>query len=127
MISTTEDLALIVTRADDSMARIGPIGFRHVAEQMVRTFQSMATNTTGAAGARYAITSYAPEPGETYLPLVHASTYAVLDVIDDPVQGSEALFPDLWSRLHAQHGYETAERIWKNACAVMDAPDDEEN
>jgi hypothetical protein len=31
--------------------------------------------------------------------------------------GTGRNFPDLWARLHAQEGYESAARIWKTACA----------
>jgi len=35
-------------------------------------------------------------------------------------------FPDSWTRLKAQEGYETAVRIWRNACRWLDR-DDAEN
>lgn len=122
-MTTTEDLALTVTRADGGIVRIGPIGYQRVADQMVRTFESMATNTTGAAGARYRIEPYAPKPDETYLPLVPASTDAVLTAMED--EGNNAPFPDLWSRLRAQHGYEVALQAWRPACVLSDGPDAE--
>lgn len=35
-------------------------------------------------------------------------------------------FPDLYSRLKAQEGYETATRIWRNACRWLDRDDSED-
>lgn len=122
----TTELALTVTREGGAVVRIGPIGYQHVAEQMIRAFRMMAHNTTGAAGASYEIGLYRPKEGETYLPLVPARADVLLQLMDHPVQGSEAQFPDLWSRLQAQHGYETAVEAWTTACALMDQPDDEE-
>ncbi|MEV5786745.1 hypothetical protein AB0L42_38030 [Streptomyces sp. NPDC052287] len=35
--------------------------------------------------------------------------------------GTGRNFPDLWARLHAQEGYESAARIWKTASSAYDA------
>ncbi|MCZ1012061.1 hypothetical protein [Streptomyces lydicus] len=132
-MSTTDpaELAIKVTRTDGGTTLIGPIAFEHIAQQMVRSFELMAHNTTGADGAQYEVGPYAPEPGETYLPLVPADTDTVMSLMDDPVQGIEAPFPDLWSRLHAQHGYETARQVWHPATGMIDlltkATEDEED
>lgn len=124
-MSISEDLALIVTRADGGIVRIGPILYRHIAEQMMRTFESMATNTTGAAGADYSIEPYWPQPGETYLPLVPANADVLVGLLEKETgPGEPEPFPDLWSRLHAQHGYEVAQKAWKTACMLVDAPDE---
>ncbi|MDQ1041542.1 hypothetical protein QFZ75_008044 [Streptomyces sp. V3I8] len=125
MTSTDEFLALTVTRADGGVVRIGPIGFLHIAEQMVSAFATMAGNTTGAAGASYVIAPYEPRDGETYLPLVPVNASVLAELADDEAEGSEAPFPGLWSRLHAQHGYETAQKVWKAACILMDGPPEE--
>lgn len=36
-------------------------------------------------------------------------------------------FPDLFSRVQAQEGYETASRIWSNACSWLDRDESEED
>ncbi|MFD8648667.1 hypothetical protein [Streptomyces mirabilis] len=124
-MSISEDLAIAVTRADGGITRIGPILYRHIAEQMVRNFQSMASNTEGAAGASYGIVPYWPQPGETYLPLVPANADVIVGLLEKA--GEREPFPDLWSRLHAEHGYETAERAWRTACILVDGPEEEES
>ncbi|MEU5239703.1 hypothetical protein ACH4UR_25420 [Streptomyces lydicus] len=119
-IPNSPELAIKVTRTDGGTTLIGPIPFQHIADHMVLAFKSMAHNTTGADGARYEVSEFSPRSGETYLPLVPASTDAITSLMDDTVQGVEAPFPDLWSRLHAQHGYETACRAWRRATIMVD-------
>jgi hypothetical protein len=36
-------------------------------------------------------------------------------------------FPDLYSRLKAQEGYEAATRIWRNTCSWLDRSESEED
>lgn len=117
MSSENDQYSIIVTRGDGTVVFIGPIPYRHVAEQMHRYFTGEArVHTAGAAEAEVKIVGY--DPSIEHLPLVPANAMAVYDLLDHPVQGSNAPFPDLWTRMHAQHGYETAKKAWNEACVI---------
>ncbi|MFE6000247.1 hypothetical protein ACFQ6C_25860 [Streptomyces sp. NPDC056454] len=111
--------AVAVERKDGSEVRIGPIEFAHVAEQMAHWFKIDARGSReGARGCAVTIVAY--DERREHLPLVPANADAVLMVIEDPVQGSGAPFPDLWDRLCAQHGHAGAKKSWDLALVLMD-------
>lgn len=113
------NLAILVTREDGGETRIGPIFYEHVAEQMVRAFEGMRTNTEGAAGARFEIVGY--DENKEHLSTVSAMRDGVLLAMYEEGNRADGPFPDLWSRLHAQHGYDQALRAWSEACRYLDA------
>ncbi|PPS89417.1 hypothetical protein [Streptomyces sp. MH60] len=125
-MTSENEYAITVTRADESVTRIGPIPYLHVAEAMHRYFTGEArTHTAGAAEAHVEIAAY--DPDAEHLPLVSCSTDAVLVAMEDPEQNPDGPFPDLWSRFRAQHGYEEAEKVWSTAVALIDQPADEDD
>lgn len=112
-------LAVLVTREDGGETRIGPIPLKLTAEEMVCGFEGMRHNTTGAAGARFEIVDY--DGRKEHLPLVGASMDSVLSAMYYEGARADGPFPDLWARLHAQHGYATALDPFNKACAYLDA------
>lgn len=115
--STGDELAVVVTRADGTVCQIGPIFYRHVAEQIARGLQGEAYSTTGAAEAGIVIAPF--DVVATSLPLLQCEAESLLAVMDDPVQGSDAPFPDLCSRVVAQHG-DRGREAFGAACILMD-------
>jgi hypothetical protein len=124
-MTSENEYAITVTRADESVTRIGPIPFLHIAEDMHRYFTGEArVHTAGAADAAVEICQY--DPDVEHLPLVPASVDTLIGLMDDPVQGCEAPFPDLWTRFSAQHGYEKAQVTWGTACVLADLCDQDD-
>lgn len=114
-----EELAVHVLRPDGTDVRIGPIPYQHVAESIQYHFtQVFPRSRAGAEGCVVAITTY--DDKAEHLPLVPANQDAILNLLDDPVQGAEAPFPDLWDRLCAQHGYDVAQGPWDAALRDWD-------
>ncbi|MFF9786327.1 hypothetical protein [Streptomyces nigrescens] len=106
------EFAVIVSRTDGGSTRIGPIPFKHVAEDMTRSFSSFSTRPE-RDGVTSEVVVY--DPGVRHLPLVPAEADRILAVIEDPDQGFEAPFPNLWDRLVAQHGLQATDRAWREA------------
>lgn len=114
-----EEFAVKVTREDGTVCRIGPIPYQHVAQQMHRQFTFFSPGSrTGAAEATVEVTAY--EAGEAHLPLLPCNADFLVGLLYDPVEGSEAPFPDLWDRLEAQHGHPRAAKAFSSACALYD-------
>lgn len=113
-------LAIRVDRPDGTSVRIGPIPHQRTAESMYHHFTTESPRSRdGAADCTVAIVPY-DETAE-HLPLLPACQDAILELLDDPVAGVDAPFPDLWDRLHAQHGSEVAAKVWSGALRFRDA------
>ncbi|MFJ4702980.1 hypothetical protein ACIP5N_33000 [Streptomyces sp. NPDC088768] len=110
--TTTAPLAVIVTKADGYVTRIGPIPTPDVAGA-IHASLSRPTTIPEQAAATAEVARFAPE--QPHLPLLDAEIETVVELIDHPEQGVEAPYPNLWDRLVAQHGLETADALFKAA------------
>ncbi|WP_127452557.1 hypothetical protein [Streptomyces sp. B29(2018)] len=111
-VTTSAPLAVIVTKADGNVTRIGPIPTPDVAEA-IHASLSRPTTIPEQAAATAEVARFAPE--QPHLPLLDAEIETVVELIDHPEQGVEAPYPNLWDRLVAQHGLETADALFKAA------------
>ncbi|MFE0369522.1 hypothetical protein [Streptomyces tendae] len=107
-------LAVIITRADGGVTRIGPIPTPDAANA-IRTSLTRRTTIPEQASATAEVAPFVSEM--PHLPLLDAEPDTVLALMDDDEQGVEAPFPSLWDRLVAQHGLGTAVAVWKEALA----------
>lgn len=109
----------IVTRPDLPTIYLG-YQFGHQAEHASWSLHSDLTCTQHVEGTTI---SFGPTPaGVVPLEPVPTDTYqmAVLISEEDNDQPMGHNFPDLFSRLKAQEGYETASKIWSDACWWLD-------
>jgi hypothetical protein len=113
--TSTALLAVIVTKADGGVTRIGPIPTPDVADA-IHTSLTRLTTIPEQAAATAEIVPFTP--GMPHLPLLDAEVETVLALMDDDEQGVEAPFPNIWDRLVAQHGLGTANTVWREALAV---------
>jgi len=113
--TSTAPLAVIVTRADGGVTRIGPIPGWQLADAIHASLTRFTTIPEQAA-ATAEIVPFTPEL--PHLPLLDAESEAVLALIDDSDQGIEAPFPNVWDRLVAQHGLTGADTVWREALAT---------
>ncbi|WP_329020803.1 hypothetical protein [Streptomyces sp. NBC_01601] len=120
MTDVTE-LAVHVVRPDSGATRIGPIPAKATADDLVESFRSFSTRLE-RQGVTCAIAAY--DPDQEHLPLLPAEPARIAALIDHPVQGLDAPYPNLWDRLVAQHGLGTTDRVWRAAMAYR-CTDDE--
>ncbi|MFG2210964.1 hypothetical protein [Streptomyces sp. NPDC048638] len=113
--TTPAPLAVIVTRADGRVARIGPITGPGVAGA-IHASLTRATTIPEKADASAEIARF--DAAEPHLPLLDAEVDTVLELMDDTEQGVEAPFPNLWDRLVAQHGLTVADALMRVALAA---------
>lgn len=95
--------------------------FQHQAEQASRSLTQDLIGTCHVEGTT--ITWSTTPDGVTPLdpvPAVWLSVAELMETEDDDLPTGHA-FPDLFSRLKAQEGYETASRVWADACSWLDA------
>lgn len=100
--------------------------FAHQAEHATWSLISDFTNTAHVAGST--VTWSATPDGVTVLGPLPADRYALAEMIaaEGETQPIEHAFPDLFSQLKAQRGYEEAVKIWRAACAVVDRDESED-
>lgn len=112
--------AVLVTRGDGSTCRIGPIHLPHIAERLMDGFAQQRHSVAGAAEATWRTIDY--DPAQPHFPLLPADAMSLMVLMDHPTEGvgNDCPFPDLFSRLIAQHGPEGTE-AWNKACAYMGA------
>lgn len=94
--------------------------FEHQAEMACRSLTWDLISTAHVEGTTVA---WSPTPdGVRPQPPVPASVLAVVSLIEQETDNMPVArcFPDLFSRLKAQEGYETAESIWRDACRLLD-------
>jgi hypothetical protein len=94
------------------------LGFAHAhqAEHAARSLTDDLHNTQHIPGTT--ITHSATPDGVVPPTPVPVDPYALADLIaqEDHDLSTGHAFPDLYSRLKAQEGYDTATRIWREAC-----------
>ncbi|MFI5782632.1 hypothetical protein [Nocardia sp. NPDC051570] len=94
--------------------------FRHQATHASWSLTDCLYNTEHVEGTTIA---WSPTPdGVSALPPLPTDSFALAELIaqeDDDLPTGHA-FPDLFSRLKAQEGHETATTIWRNACYWLD-------
>ncbi|MFJ4988781.1 hypothetical protein ACIP9H_33895 [Streptomyces sp. NPDC088732] len=113
--------AVIVTRPGHDTVRIGPFDFRHQAEHATWDFRSQLRNTTHPDGTTIDFGPYDESLPHTSRTPRDAMELALLMDSEPDGDGTGSNFPDLFSRLHAEAGYEEAARLWKNACSLYDS------
>lgn len=94
--------------------------FQHQAELACLSLTEDLIGTAHVEGTKV---TWSPTPdGVCPLPPVWADSPAVASLIGQEPDGvpPEHRFPDLFSRLKAQEGHETASRIWRDACRSLD-------
>jgi hypothetical protein len=94
--------------------------FAHQAEHASWSLTDDLCNTQHIEGTTI---TWSPTPGRvSALAPVPAAPCTLADLIaqDDNNRPMGHAFPDLFSRLKAQEGYETAARIWRDACGWLD-------
>jgi hypothetical protein len=112
VVKSVESLyAVIVTFGDGGDdVRIGPIPSSDQADRIVANLKMRVDAPDDARGQRIA---YDPAVGHLALVPLRAEAIAALAEIPQ-----EARFPDLWTRLVAQEGFEEARRLWDEASTV---------
>ncbi|GGU40644.1 hypothetical protein [Streptomyces violascens] len=113
--TTSAPLAVIVTKADGGVTRIGPITAPGEA-RAIHASLTRATTIPEKASASAEIARF--NSAEPHLPLLDAEVETVLELMDDTEQGVEAPFPNLWDRLVAQHGLTVADTLIRAALAA---------
>lgn len=94
--------------------------FQHQAEMAC---WSLTGDLIGTAHIEGTTVTWSPTPdGVTPQPPVLADVPAVASLLEQEADDvpPDHWFPDLFSRLKAQEGYEAAERIWRDACHSLD-------
>lgn len=94
--------------------------FQHQAELAC---WSLTEDLIGTAHVEGTTVTWSPTPdGVCPQPPVLADAPAVASLVEQELADvpPEHRFPDLFSRLKAQEGYETASRIWRDACRSLD-------
>ncbi|MEW1760584.1 hypothetical protein AB0393_29235 [Streptomyces cyaneofuscatus] len=114
-ITPTVSLAVIVTRADGGVVRIGPITSPGAAGAIHASLTRFTTIPEQAAASAEVAPYSAAEP---HLPLLDAQVGTVLELMDDGELGVNAPFPNLWDRLVAQHGLSVANALVHEALAA---------
>lgn len=111
----------VITKPGHGIVRLGPLGFQHVAEHMVWDLCSQLHSTSHPAGTTIEVAPF--DESLPHLPLLPRDSMELANLMDGEQgdDGSGASFPDLFSRLHAQEGYEVAARLWGNACSLYDS------
>jgi hypothetical protein len=118
---TDDQYSVIVTRPGHDTVRIGPFGYHHLAEHATWDLQGQLRNTCHPEGTTIAVAPF--DESLPHLPLAPRDAMSLALLMDDEPSGggTGSNFPDLYSRLHAQVGYEEAARLWGNACSLYDA------
>lgn len=96
--------------------------FQHQAEHASWSLTSDLTNTTHVVGTTI---SWGSRPrGVAVLPPVPADAGLIAELIrQEDYHGDPEQFPDLYSRLKAQEGFERGGEIWSSACTWFDHDD----
>lgn len=113
--------AVVLARPELPDIRLGPYNYLHQAVSFSTSLRLQRHNTQHVPGTTVSVHPYLP--GLDYAdPHVPKDPYelATLMHCEPGGDGTGRDFPDLWSRLYAQEGYEGAVRIWKRACAAYD-------
>lgn len=127
-MTTDIDYSFVTTvhRPGLSEVHLG-FAFPHQAEHASWSLTDDLRNTQHVEGTTI---TWSPTPdGVSPLAPVPAHPWALADLIaqeDNNLPMGHA-FPDLFSRLKAQEGYETAARIWHDACFWLDWNESEED
>lgn len=118
---TDVNYSVIVTRPGYDTIRIGPFGFRHLAEHATWDLHGQLHNTSHPDGTAIEVGPY--DEALPHTPLTPRDAMGLALLMDDEPDGNEngSNFPDLYARLHAQVGYDEAARLWGNACSLYDA------
>lgn len=120
-----ERYAVIVTRPGHDTARIGPIPWKHQADSMTANLNLQLHSTAHPEGTHIAAGIYAP--ALPHLPLLPIDAYALAELVhQEPDTSPEERFPDTYSRLLAQVGYDRSADLWHAACRLMDEPEESE-
>ncbi|MBF6302268.1 hypothetical protein IU459_32715 [Nocardia amamiensis] len=101
--------------------------FAHQAEHATWSLTSDFVNTAHVQGTTV---TWSPTPdGVSVLPPVPTDPYALAELIaaEDDDQPREHTFPDLFSRLKAQQGYDSAAQIWRTACYQLEGDESEQD
>lgn len=93
--------------------------FQHQAESACASLRSALVGTTHVAGTT--ITWSQRLPGMAVEPPVPTEPASIVSLIEhDLYNGEPDQFPDLFSRLAAQEGYDSAREMWRIACSSLD-------
>ncbi|WP_328973348.1 hypothetical protein [Streptomyces sp. NBC_00239] len=112
MAASTAPLAVIVTRADGGVTRIGPITAPGAAGAIHASLTRLTTIPEKAAASAVIAPFSSAVP---HLPLLEAEVETVRTLMDDDEQGVGAPFPNIWDRLVAQHGLNVADALVREA------------
>lgn len=115
--------AVQIDREDGVTVLVGPYDYRFQADQASFYFLGCATNTAGAAGAQVTVLPY--DENQEHRPgLFPEYTWVLAELIGEEGTDRESGdFPDLYARFAAHLG-ERASQLWRDACAMIDAPAD---
>lgn len=93
--------------------------FQHQAEQACRSLVNDLTSTTHVPGT---MISWSRRPsGITVIPPVPTDAHGLTGLVkQESYSGDPDQFPDLYSRLAAQEGHESAGRLWSAVCYLLD-------
>ncbi|MGW4784945.1 DUF1643 domain-containing protein [Streptomyces sp. NPDC004230] len=111
-------LDVVLHRSDLPDVRLGPYDYAHVACRVGTSLRQQMRHTQHVAGT---VVTVQPHRGTGHLePCVPTDPYALADRMDGEPHGDGTgrNFPNLFSRLHAQEGYDRARSIWGSACTA---------
>lgn len=113
---TGDGLEFVVTVRRQGMSDLHlGFAFQHQAEQACSSLRSDLTSTTHVARTTI---SWSRRPrGVTVLAPVPTDVCGLVEMIEkENYRGRADQFPDVYSRLVAQEGYELARRLWSAVC-----------
>lgn len=127
----TYEHAVLVTRPGLDDMRLGPLRYRHQAEQIATSLTGQLHRTAHIPGTIITPALYDPTQPHRGLPTT-TDPYALvhsMDDADEPAARPGVNFPDTYALPTAWHGPDHAADLWTTACNVYDHlhadPDDE--
>jgi hypothetical protein len=119
MTVITDLWAVLITKPGYDEVRIGPIQYRHSADQMV-----WGLGASGAARPPYTKIEAVPyDDDHKHLPLLPNDVAALAEMMGSEKggDGTGSNFPDLYARVVAEHGHDRGATVWHNVTSYLAA------
>jgi hypothetical protein len=119
----TYEHAVLITRPGLDDIRLGPLRYRHQAEQIATSLTGQLHHTAHIPGTTITPAAYDPTQPHRGLPAI-TTPYVLALSMDDGGEPEAArpgsTFPDTYALLTAWHGPDRAADLWTTACKVYD-------